>query len=331
MITGGTGSFGNAMLQRLLKMDPARVVVFSRDEKKQHDMRYLYQDNRLQFQLGDVRDVEGLGRALAGVDYVFHAAALKQVPSCEFFPLEAIKTNSMGANNLLSLLKRSKVKSCVFLSTDKAVYPINVMGLSKALMEKIVIASARENEIDVNGANTRVNITRYGNVMGSRGSVIPLFVEAAKKNLDINVTDARMTRFMMSLSQSVDLVLGAWQHERSGEIFVYRANAARIIDVAQAIINLTGSRSKISVVGSRHGEKLHETLISSEEIPRSTTIDELSIISYDGRGLNYSEYFEGDSAKSLSLDAFDSSNAKMLSIEDCERLLVETFGADLNV
>lgn len=331
LITGGTGSFGNAMVERLLKENAAKIIIFSRDEKKQYDMRSKYCDSRLQFIIGDVRDVDSIERALGGVDYVFHAAALKQVPSCEFFPSEAVRTNVLGAQNLLLALGRSSVKSSIFLSTDKAVYPINVMGMTKALMEKSVIATAREQDSVSKYCRPHLNVTRYGNVMGSRGSIIPLFIEAAIRNRDIPITDERMTRFMMSLSESVELVLAAWAHKKSGEIFIYRADSAKVVDVARAIINITNSKSEIRNIGIRHGEKLHETLISSEEMKRVTNKGTYSIITLDGRGLDYGEYFDKGEQGKINIKPYDSETAKLLTVKQCEKRLIDTFGKNLDV
>ena len=308
LVTGGTGSFGNAVLNRFLKFDLKEIRIFSRDEKKQDDMRKLYKNKKIKFYLGDVRNKSSVDTAMKNVDYVFHAAALKQVPSCEFYPLEAINTNILGANNVISSAIENNVKKAIFLSTDKAVYPINSMGMSKALMEKIVISRSR----DLN-ENTVICATRYGNVMASRGSVIPLFFEQIKKNKKITITSPNMTRFLMSLEESVELVLEAFKNGKNGEIFVYKSPACSIENLAKAIINMTKTNSKISYIGTRHGEKLFETLVSQEELLNSKSYKKFFKIVPDNRDLDYSKYFAKGRNKPLK-DAYTSHNTNRLNV-----------------
>ncbi len=260
LITGGTGSFGNAVLNRFLNTDIREIRIFSRDEKKQDDMRKFYKSDKIKFHIGDVRDFSSVKNVMYGVDYIFHAAALKQVPSCEFFPLEAVKTNIYGTNNVLTAAVESGVKRIVCLSTDKAAYPINAMGISKAMMEKVIIAKART----VSPEKTTITCTRYGNVMCSRGSVIPLFIEQIKENRPLTITDPNMTRFLMSLDEAMDLVLFAFGHANPGDLFIQKAPARTIADLAQAVNDLFGGRSDIHIIGTRHGEKLYETLMTTE-------------------------------------------------------------------
>jgi len=308
LVTGGTGSFGNAVLNRFLKFHLKEIRIFSRDEKKQDDMRKLYKNKKIKFYLGDVRNKSSVDTAMKNVDYVFHAAALKQVPSCEFYPLEAINTNILGANNVISSAIENNVKKAIFLSTDKAVYPINSMGMSKALMEKIVISRSR----DLN-ENTVICATRYGNVMASRGSVIPLFFEQIKKNKKITITSPNMTRFLMSLEESVELVLEAFKNGKNGEIFVYKSPACSIENLAKAIINMTKTNSKISYIGTRHGEKLFETLVSQEELLNSKSYKKFFKIVPDNRDLDYSKYFAKGRNKPLK-DAYTSHNTNRLNV-----------------
>ncbi len=308
LVTGGTGSFGNAVLNRFLKFNLREIRIFSRDEKKQDDMRKLYKNKKIKFYLGDVRNKSSVNIAMKNVDYVFHAAALKQVPSCEFYPLEAINTNILGANNVISSAIENNVKKAIFLSTDKAVYPINSMGMSKALMEKIVIARSR----DLNN-NTVICATRYGNVMASRGSVIPLFFEQIKRNKKITITSPNMTRFLMSLEESVELVLEAFKNGNNGEIFVYKSPACSIENLAKAIIKMTKTNSKISYIGTRHGEKLFETLVSQEELLNSKSYKKFFKIVPDNRDLDYSKYFAKGRNKPLK-DSYTSHNTERLNV-----------------
>jgi UDP-N-acetylglucosamine 4,6-dehydratase/5-epimerase len=314
LITGGTGSFGKTMVKRLLRTKVKAIRIFSRDEKKQDDMRKKFNDIRLQFYLGDVRDRQSIDVAMKDVDYVFHAAALKQVPSCEFFPLEAVKTNILGAENVMESAINNGVKKLVCLSTDKAAYPINTMGMTKAIMEKIAIAKAR------NSNSTVICATRYGNVMGSRGSVIPHFIELINKNESLTLTDPTMTRFLMSLEDAIELVLFAFEHGESGEIYVKKSPAANIQSLADAIIEIYGNKTqKTKIIGIRHGEKLYETLITSEESRFATDMGDYYKISPDDRDLNYSLYFDkGNKFKSFE---YNSNNAKQLSKDDLIKLI----------
>jgi len=309
LVTGGTGSFGNAVLKKFLKLNLKEIRIFSRDEKKQDDMRKLYKNKKIKFYLGDVRDKSSVDFAMKNVDYVFHAAALKQVPSCEFYPLEAINTNIIGANNVISSVIEHGVKKAIFLSTDKAVYPINSMGMSKALMEKIVIARSR----DLHNKNTVICATRYGNVMASRGSVIPLFFEQIKENKKITITSPNMTRFLMSLEESVELVLEAFMNGKNGEIFVYKSPACSIENLAEAIVKMSKTNSKINYIGTRHGEKLFETLVSQEELLNSESYKKFFKIIPDNRDLDYSKYFAKGRNKSLK-DAYTSHNTNRLNV-----------------
>ena len=309
LVTGGTGSFGNAVLKKFLKLNLKEIRIFSRDEKKQDDMRKLYKNKKIKFYLGDVRNKSSVDFAMKNVDYVFHAAALKQVPSCEFYPLEAINTNIIGANNVISSVIEHGVKKAIFLSTDKAVYPINSMGMSKALMEKIVIARSR----DLHNKNTVICATRYGNVMASRGSVIPLFFEQIKENKKITITSPNMTRFLMSLEESVELVLEAFLNGKNGEIFVYKSPACSIENLAKAIVKMTKTNSKINYIGTRHGEKLFETLVSQEELLNSESYKKFFKIIPDNRDLDYSKYFAKGRNKSLK-DAYTSHNTNRLNV-----------------
>jgi UDP-N-acetylglucosamine 4,6-dehydratase len=293
LITGGTGSFGHAVVDRFLQTDVAEIRVFSRDEKKQEDMRLQFSSDKLRFHIGDVRDYESIHDALAGVDFVFHAAALKQVPSCEFHPMEAVKTNVIGAENVMRAAIANKVRRCVVLSTDKAVYPINAMGISKAMMEKVMIAKSRVWEPE----GTVLCATRYGNVMGSRGSVIPLFLRQLLEGVPLTVTDPSMTRFLMSLDESVDLVLYAFEHARPGDILVQKAPASTVGDLATALRELLRRNNEIRVIGTRHGEKLYESLVSREEMARAEDLGRYYRIPADSRDLNYDKYFvEGETA-----------------------------------
>jgi len=318
LITGGTGSFGNAVLRRFLYTDIAEIRIFSRDEKKQDDMRHFYKNPKVKYFIGDVRDRLSIDNAMQGVDYVFHAAALKQVPSCEFFPAEAVRTNVLGCENVLNSAQANKVKKVIVLSTDKAVYPINAMGMSKALSEKVMVAKSRS----LNGSGTVFCGTRYGNVMASRGSVIPLFVNQMKHNQPITVTDPNMTRFMMSLESAVELVLFAFQNGQNGDIFVKKSPAATIENLARAIRELYKSSSEITIIGTRHGEKLYETLVNREEMVKAQDMGDFYRIPADTRDLNYNKFFtEGTQEVSL-MEEYNSHNTKRLSIEETKELLL---------
>lgn len=317
LIFGGTGSFGNAVLKRLLILGVSKVRVFSRDEKKQHDMRLSISDERLEFVIGDVRSLDGVKDSMNDIDYVFFAAALKQVPSCEFHPMEALKTNVLGAENVIRGAIEKEIKKCVFLSTDKAVYPINAMGLTKALMEKIMIASSR----NCDSSKTILCATRYGNVMGSRGSVIPLFKEQILRDSNITITDPNMTRFLMSLDDSVDLVLYAFENAKNGDIFVQKSPACTIEDLVEAMKNIYKKKNKIKIIGTRHGEKLYESLVSREEMSKSEDLGKYFRIPADIRDLNYEKYFS-DGDKDISLvEDYTSHNTERLNVEKVEDLL----------
>ena len=318
LITGGTGSFGNAVLRRFLDSDIAEIRIMSRDEKKQDDLRKLYKSDKLKFYIGDVRDYQSVLSAVRGVDYIFHAAALKQVPSCEFHPLEAVKTNVLGTENVLEASISCHVSRVIVLSTDKAVYPINAMGISKAMMEKIAIAKSR------NINDTIINVTRYGNVMASRGSVIPLFVNQIHSKQPITITDPSMTRFMMSLDDAVDLVLFAFKHGRQGEIFVQKAPAATIETLAKALTCLLGVPShRIDVIGTRHGEKLFEALLSREEVVAAEDLGNYYRVPPDLRDLNYGKYFELGEAKISHAVEYTSHNTRRLDVEGMQALLMK--------
>ena len=317
MITGGTGSFGKAILKRFLSTDIAEIRIFSRDEKKQDDLRRKLNNDKLKFYIGDVRDYSSINEAMKNVNFVFHAAALKQVPSCEFYPLEAIKTNIIGAENVMNSAITNGVERVVVLSTDKSVYPINAMGMSKALMEKCMISKARMQ----NKGGTIFCATRYGNVMASRGSVIPLFVSQLKNNQDLTVTDPNMTRFLMSLDESVDLVLYAYKHGEQGSIYIQKSPSSTIKDLANALIKIFNRKSQIKLIGTRLGEKLFETLISREEMSRAVDLGQYYSIPYDNKNLNYSKYFsEGEEAISTYED-YTSHNTKRLNLEEVKELL----------
>ena len=317
LIFGGTGSFGNAVLKRLLSLDVSKVRVFSRDEKKQHDMRLSINDSRLEFVIGDVRNFESVIDSMNDIDYVFFAAALKQVPSCEFHPIEALRTNVLGAENVIRGAIQKEIKKCVFLSTDKAVYPINAMGLTKALMEKVMIASSR----NCDSSKTILCATRYGNVMGSRGSVIPLFKEQLLSDSEVTITDPNMTRFLMSLDDSVDLVLYAFENANNGDIFVQKSPACTIEDLVKAMKNIYKKTNKIKIIGTRHGEKLFESLVSREEMSKSKDLGNYYRIPADTRDLNYEKYFsKGDKDISL-IEDYTSHNTERLNVKDVENLL----------
>jgi UDP-glucose 4-epimerase len=319
LITGGTGSFGNAIVKKLLHTDIGEIRIFSRDEKKQEDMRLELSNDKLKFYIGDVRSFDSLKDVMHGVDYVFHAAALKQVPSCEFYPMEAIKTNALGAENVLNAAITNSVRMVIVLSTDKAVYPINAMGLSKALMEKLMVAKSRV----IGNKRTILCGTRYGNVMGSRGSVIPLFIKQIKEGMPLTVTDPDMTRFIMSLDSAIDLVLYAFQHAKPGDIYVKKAPAATIGDLATAIRELFGADNDIKIIGTRHGEKLYETLLTREELVKAVDCGDYYRIVPDDRGLNYNKYFtEGEEQISTQED-YSSHNAKRLNVKKIKELLLK--------
>jgi UDP-N-acetylglucosamine 4,6-dehydratase len=316
LITGGTGSFGNAVLQRFLNTDHFREIrIFSRDEKKQDDMRTLLKNSKLKFYIGDVRDYSSVEKAMSGVDYVFHAAALKQVPSCEFFPLEATKTNVFGTQNVIDAAVKYKVKKVICLSTDKAAYPINAMGISKALMEKVAIAASR------NAGETTVCLTRYGNVMASRGSVIPLFINQIKSGNPLTLTDPKMTRFLMSLNDAVDLVLFAFEHGNPGDLFVNKAPAATIGDLAQAIKELAKAENEIKVIGTRHGEKLYETLCTREEMVKAEDMGDFYRVPADNRDLNYAIYFSEGEKEITKIEDYHSHNTERLDVEGVKALI----------
>jgi len=318
LITGGTGSFGNAVLKKFLHSDIKEIRIFSRDEKKQDDMRNDYRTDKIKYYIGDVRDFSAVKQAMGGVDYVFHAAALKQVPSCEFYPMEAIRTNTIGAENVLEGAFQNEVKRLVVLSTDKAVYPINAMGLTKALMEKLMIAKSRLSD----PAKQVFCATRYGNVMASRGSVIPHFIKQIKEGKPITVTDPNMTRFMMSLDDSVNLVEFAFQYAYPGDIFVQKAPASTIGNLAKALLELFNSNSEINIIGTRHGEKLYETLLNREEMARAEDLDSFYRIPADNRDLNYSKYFSQGEIKTSEFDDYNSHNTYRLTVEETKELLL---------
>jgi UDP-N-acetylglucosamine 4,6-dehydratase/5-epimerase len=319
LITGGTGSFGNAVLGRFLHSDFAEIRVFSRDEKKQEDMRLALKNDKVKFHIGDVRDYDSVHDALRGVDYVFHAAALKQVPSCEFYPMEAVRTNVLGAENVMRAAIAHGVRRCVVLSTDKAVYPINAMGLSKAMMEKVMVAKSRL----CDPAQTALCATRYGNVMASRGSVIPLFLTQLASGKPLTLTDPAMTRFLMSLDESVDLVLYAFEHARPGDIFVQKAPASTVGDLAQALRELTRSSNEIRIIGTRHGEKLYESLVSREEMARAEDLPGYFRIPADSRDLNYDKYFSQGETAISHIDDYTSHNTQRLDVEGVKRVLMQ--------
>ncbi len=320
LITGGTGSFGNAVLNRFLHTNHfAEIRIFSRDEKKQDDLRKSVNNNKVKFHIGDVRERDSLIPAIKGVDYIFHAAALKQVPSCEFFPLEAVKTNIIGTDNVLTVAQDCDVKKVVVLSTDKAAYPINAMGMSKALMEKVMVAKSRI--LDSN--KTIFCGTRYGNVMASRGSVIPLFIDQIRENKALTLTDPNMTRFMMTLEDAVDLVLYAFEYANQGDLFVQKAPSATVGTLAQALIELYKSSSKIKVIGTRHGEKLYETLVNREDMKKAEDLGEYYRIPADNRDLNYEQYFSEGMPDIANLNEYHSHNTTILDVEGMKKLLLK--------
>ncbi|MGK0446369.1 polysaccharide biosynthesis protein [Patiriisocius sp. Uisw_017] len=316
LITGGTGSFGNAVLQRFLNTDHfSEIRIFSRDEKKQDDMRTALRNDKLKFYIGDVRDYSSLERATRNVDYIFHAAALKQVPSCEFFPLEATRTNVMGTQNVIDAAAFNKVKKVICLSTDKAAYPINAMGISKALMEKVAIAASRNNP------DTTVCLTRYGNVMASRGSVIPLFLKQIQNKQPITITDPNMTRFLMSLEEAVELVLFAFEHGNTGDLFVNKAPAGTIGDLAQALKEMCDATNEIKIIGTRHGEKLYETLCTREEMLKAEDMGDFYRIPADNRDLNYAQYFSEGAGAISEIEDYNSHNTQQEDVEGMKKLL----------
>lgn len=327
LITGGTGSFGNSVLRGFLNTNIKEIRIFSRDEKKQEDMRIHFQNDKIKFYIGDVRDYNSIEGAMKGVDYVFHAAALKQVPSCEFFPLEATKTNVFGTYNVIQAARNNSVKRVVCLSTDKAAYPINAMGISKALMEKVAIAESRN--IDADGPI--ICITRYGNVMASRGSVIPLFIKQIKEDLPITVTNPNMTRFMMSLDEAVDLVLFAFEHGNQGDLFVQKSPASTIGDLAIAMKKIFHSNNEIRVIGSRHGEKLYETLLTKEEFVKAEDIGNYYRVPADNRDLNYAKYLEEGDQSLLNDDEYHSHNTRRLNVDETiEKILTLDYVPEIN-
>jgi len=319
LITGGTGSFGNAVLRRFLETGIAEIRIFSRDEKKQDDMRRQYGSDKLRFYIGDVRNPDGLRDAMEGVDYVFHAAALKQVPSCEFYPLEAVQTNVLGAANVLTAAIHAGVRNVVVLSTDKAAYPINAMGMSKGLMEKVTVARSRV----AADKGCTLCVTRYGNVMASRGSVIPLFVEQILQGAPLTVTDPHMTRFMMSLDDAVDLVVYAFQHASSGDLFIEKAPAATIGTLAEAVKRVFGARNPLQLIGTRHGEKLYETLLTREEMARAIDLGGYYRVPADVRDLNYAKFFSDGQSRLDELEDYHSHNVPRLNVEEVAELLLK--------
>lgn len=319
MITGGTGSFGNAVLKRFLNTDIKEIRIFSRDEKKQHDMRKHYKNDKIKFYIGDVRDIGSVKNAMYDVDYIFHAAALKQVPSCEFFPLEAVKTNVLGTDNVLTAAIECGVKKVICLSTDKAAYPINAMGISKAMMEKVFVAKSKT----VSPDRTVICGTRYGNVMASRGSVIPLFVEQIKNGQPLTVTNPDMTRFLMSLEEAVELVVFAFQYAQAGDIMVQKAPASTIGDLAQAIKELFNANNEIKIIGTRHGEKQHETLLTKEEYLVAEDLGRFFRVPADTRDLNYDKYFIEGKKELAVQEEYNSSNTEILNVEQIKEKLLQ--------
>lgn len=319
LITGGTGSFGNAVLEHFLNTDIGEIRIFSRDEKKQEDMRIQYKNDKLNFILGDVRDFDSINNVMRGVDFVFQAAALKQVPSCEFYPLQAVKTNILGSENVLEAAARNNVKKVVVLSTDKAVYPINTMGMTKALMEKLAISKARDPRMSKNEGV--ICATRYGNVMASRGSIIPLFISQIKEGKPLTITDPEMTRFMMSLPDSVSLVLFAFNNARPGDIFVQKSPAATILTLAQALKEIFNAKNEIRIIGPRHGEKMYETLCGKEEMSKADDLGHFYRIPADMRDLNYTKYVQTDGPKLID-EEYNSNNTKRLGVDELKDLLL---------
>lgn len=319
LITGGTGSFGNAVMKGFLDTDIKEIRIFSRDEKKQDDMRKKYKNDKLKFYIGDIRDLASIKNAMHDVDYVFHAAALKQVPSCEFFPLEAVKTNILGTDNVLTAAIENQVKKVICLSTDKAAYPINAMGISKAMMEKVFIAKSKV----INSENTLICGTRYGNVMASRGSVIPLFIEQIKAGVPLTVTDPHMTRFLMSLEEAVELVIFAFENAQAGDIVVQKSPASTIGDLATALVELFNVKNEIKIIGTRHGEKLYETLLTKEEAYVSEEFAEYYRVPADKRDLNYEKYFEIGDENLKIVEEYNSHNTQRLTIKEIKEKLLK--------
>ena len=319
LITGGTGSFGNAVLKRFLETDIKEIRIFSRDEKKQEDMRIKYKNDKIKFYIGDVRDYRSIDDAMDGVDYIFHAAALKQVPSCEFYPVQAVKTNVLGTENVLEAAINHNVKKVIVLSTDKAAYPINAMGMSKAMMEKVAVAKGR----DLREDQTVICRTRYGNVMASRGSVIPLFCEQIKENKPLTITNPEMTRFMMTLEDAVDLVIYAFEHGKQGDLFVQKAPAATIDTLAKAVKELKHSDVPINCIGTRHGEKLYEVLVTKEEMVNAIDMGDYYRIPADNRNLNYQKYVDQGNANLDNIDDYNSHNTRRLDVEGMKELLLK--------
>ncbi len=319
LITGGTGSFGTSMVEHLIKKKAKKIVIFSRDEKKQDEMRNIYSQSNLQFVIGDVRNKNSLDNALEGIDYVFHAAALKQVPSCEFYPMEAVETNIIGTSNVVDSAIGKGVKSLVLLSTDKSVYPINAMGMTKGLAEKILMSKSSS----ISSSKTVLCATRYGNVMGSRGSVIPLFINQIKNGQSLTITDPNMTRFLMSLDESIELVLYAFENGNQGDIFIRKSPATTIQKLATALVDIFNSNSKIRIIGTRHGEKLYETLVSREEIVRSEETKLYYKIKSDSRDLNYNQYFTDGVKEIAKSKDYTSHNTKQLSLKEIKNMLLK--------
>ena len=318
LITGGTGSFGNAVLDRFLNTNIEEIRIFSRDEKKQDDMRKKYKNPKIKFYIGDVREQESIKNAISGVDYIFHAAALKQVPSCEFFPMEAVKTNIIGTNNVIEAAVNAGIKKIVCLSTDKAAYPINAMGTSKAMMEKVIIAKART----LSEEKTTISCTRYGNVMCSRGSVIPLFIDQIKSGNPITITDPSMTRFLMSLEEAVELVVFAFKNAKPGDLFIKKAPACTIEVLAKAVKEIFNPDAKIKYIGTRHGEKVFETLLTTEEKIKAEEMDDYYRVPVDARDLNYDEYYSEGIKELAELEPYTSHNTKILSVEEVKEMLL---------
>jgi UDP-glucose 4-epimerase len=319
MITGGTGSFGNAVLNHFLDSDIKEIRIFSRDEKKQEDMRIEYKNDKLNFIVGDIRDFDSINNAMRDVDFLFHAAALKQVPSCEFYPMQAIKTNLLGAENVLEAAARNDVKKVVVLSTDKAVYPINTMGMSKAMMEKLSISKARDSRVQKNGGI--ICADRYGNVMASRGSIIPLFIKQIKEGKPLTITDSRMTRFMMSLKDSVNLVLFAFENAEPGDIFVQKSPAATVETLAKALKELFNANNEIQIIGARHGEKMYESLCGREEMAKAIDMEKFYRVPADFRDLNYTKYVQ-EEGHLLVESEYNSNNTKRLNVDELKELLL---------
>ena len=319
LITGGTGSFGNAVLKKFIATEVKEIRIFSRDEKKQDDMRQFYKNDKIKYYLGDVRDKHSIGRVMGGVDYVFHAAALKQVPSCEFFPMEAVRTNIVGCENVLDSAILHNVKKVIVLSTDKAVYPINAMGLTKALSEKVMVAKSN----NLNGSSTVLCGTRYGNVMASRGSVIPLFIDQIKSGKPVTITEPKMTRYMMTLDDAVELVLFAYNNAEPGDIFVQKSPASTVGIIAQALLELYKAKNEIKIIGIRHGEKIFETLVNREEMAKAEELEKYYRIPADTRDLNYNKFFTEGESKIFKAEEYTSHNTHQLSLKETKDLLLK--------